>query len=187
MAICLDIGNLDIKKDFRKIACMEHDIVDRIICQWQSERPDLDARCMGVVGRILRLAGHFERRANECLNEFDLAIWAFDVLGTLRRRGEPFSMTPTELMKSVMLSSGAMTNRIDRLEALGLIERIPHEQDRRSLQVRLTPKGRKIIDAASPVRFEEAWDAVRNLSKHEQATLATLLRKVLMTVEAHST
>jgi DNA-binding MarR family transcriptional regulator len=162
---------------------MDHDIVDIVIAEWQSERPDLDVSCMGVVGRILRLAGHLERRANEALKEFDLAIWAFDVLGTLRRRGEPYSMTPTELMKSVMLSSGAMTNRIDRLEAIGLIERIPHDQDRRSLQVRLTAKGREVIDASSPVRFEEAWDALRNLSEREQTALASLLRKILQTVE----
>ena len=166
---------------------MDQDIVDKIIGQWQSERPDLDARCMGIVGRILRLAGHLERRANERLKEFDLAIWAFDVLGTLRRRGKPYSMTPTELMKSVMLSSGAMTNRIDRLEEVGLIERIPDERDRRSLQVRLTAKGRKVIDAATPVRFEEAWEPLRHLSQREQTVLASLLRKVLLTVESPTT
>ncbi|MFO1007556.1 MAG: MarR family transcriptional regulator [Planctomycetaceae bacterium] len=162
---------------------MEHDILDSIISQWQSERPDLDASCLGIVGRILRLAGHLERRTNERMKEFDIAIWGFDVLGTLRRRGEPFSMTPTELMKSVMLSSGAMTNRIDRLEELGLIERVPDDRDRRSLKVCLTAKGRTVIDAASPIRFNEAWDALRHLSEREKASLATLLRKVLLTVE----
>lgn len=162
---------------------MDHDIVDRILDQWQSQRPDLDASCLGIVGRILRLAGHLERRANETLKEFELPIWGFDVLGALRRRGEPYSMTPTELMKSVMLSSGAMTNRIDRLEALGLIERIPDDQDRRSLQVLLTVKGRTLIDTASPSRFEEARNAVRNLSDRERDLLASLLRKMLLTVE----
>lgn len=162
---------------------MNRDIVDKIIDQWQSECPDVDASCMGVVGRILRLAGLLERRANECLTEFDLPIWAFDVLGTLRRGGEPYSMTPTELLRSVMLSSGAMTNRIDRLEALGLIERIPDNSDRRSHQVRLTVKGRTVIDAACSVRFEEAWDALHSLSEREQTSLASLLRKLLLNVE----
>ena len=165
---------------------MQKDIIDRIIEQWQTERPDLDANCMGVVGRILRLAGHLERRANEVLEESGLSIWAFDMLGTLLRSGKPYSMTPTELMKSVMLSSGAMTNRIDRLEALGLIERIPDEQDRRSLRVQLTAKGRKFITEAAPVRFEEAWNALRNLSEREHALLSSLLRKMLLTVEEAS-
>lgn len=171
---------------FRRIPIMGHDRIDRIIEQWRSERPDLDAGCLGVVGRILRLAGHLERRANEALKELDLPIWAFDMLGALLRSGEPYSMTPTELMKSVMLSSGAMTNRIDRLQALGLIERIPDERDRRSLHVRLTTKGRKAIAASAPVRFAEAWDAVRDLSEREQALLSVLLRKMLMTVEETS-
>lgn len=171
------------KISFRRIRAMDCDRIDKIIEQWESERPDLDAGCLGVVGRILRLAGDLERRANEALKEFDLPIWAFDVLGALLRSGEPYSMTPTELMKSVMLSSGAMTNRIDRLESLELIERIPDDRDRRSLHVRLTTKGRKVIAAAAPVRFEEAWDALRNLSEREQTLLSSLLRKVLLTVE----
>lgn len=162
---------------------MENDIVDKIIGQWQAERPDLNANCLGVVGRILRLAGQLERRANERLKEFNIAIWGFDVLGALRRRGDPFSMTPTELMKSVMLSSGAMTNRIDRLEELGLIERVPDELDRRSLNVCLTDKGRTVVDAATPIRFDEAWDVLRNMPEGEQAALAALLRTVLLTVE----
>lgn len=165
---------------------MQRDILDRIIDQWHAERPDLDANCMGAVGRILRLAGHMERRANEALAELELSIWGFDVLGALLRSGKPYSMTPTELMKSVMLSSGAMTNRIDRLEALELIERIPDENDRRSLQVQLTAKGRRIITAAAPVRFEEAWGVLRNLSVREQALLSSLLRKMLLTVEEPS-
>lgn len=174
---------LDVEVNTPTISGMERDNVDGIMDQWQAERPDLDAACMGVVGRILRLAGHLERRANERLKEFDIAIWGFDVLGTLRRRGRPYSMTPTELMKAAMLSSGAMTNRIDRLEAAGLIERLPDERDRRSLQVRLTARGREVIDAAAPVRFDEAWDALRNLSPRDQASLAALLRKMLLTLD----
>ncbi len=117
---------------------MERDIIDTVIKQWRTERPDLDSRPLAVVGRILRLAGILERRANAALKPFGLPIWAFDVLGTLRRQGAPFSMTPTELMRSTMLSSGAMTNRIDRLEEQGLVAREPDPDDRRSLHVRLT-------------------------------------------------
>lgn len=162
---------------------MTRDFIDRVIERWQAECPDLDPRSLGVVGRILRLAGHLERRANESLKEFDLPFWAFDVLATLRRRGKPYCMTPTELMQSVMLSSGAMTHRIDRLEALGLIVRTPDSQDRRSLKVRLTAKGVKLIEAAAPVRFRESQAALQGLSAAERQQLSSLLRQLLHNLE----
>lgn len=162
---------------------MAHDFIDRVIERWQAECPSLDSRSLGVVGRVLRLAGHLERRANESLKEFDLPLWAFDVLATLRRRGKPYCMTPGELMQSVMLSSGAMTHRIDRLEALELIERSPDPQDRRSLKVRLTAKGLKLIEAAAPVRFRESQAALQGLSAHEKQQLSTLLRQLLHNLE----
>src|SRR5690606_39108782 len=124
---------------------MDQDVIDEVIKQWRRERPDLDPTPLAVVGRILRLSCHFERQTNEALKPFDLPIWGFDLLGTLRRSGEPYTLTPTELMKSAMLSSGAMTNRIDRLETMGLVERKPAPNDRRSLHVVLTPKGLELI------------------------------------------
>jgi len=163
---------------------MNRDIIDDAVREWRSERSDLDPLPMAVVGRILRLAGHLERRANEALKPFELPIWGFDVLGALRRRGAPYSMTPTELMRSVLLSSGAMTNRIDRLEAQGLVERKPDPEDRRSLQVGLTRKGLKVIDDAVAVRFEEAEHALGQLTRKERDQLATLLRKMLLSVES---
>ncbi len=162
---------------------MQSDVVDRVLDQWQRERPDLDAQALAVVGRILRLAGILERRANLTLEEFGIPIWAFDVLGTLRRHGKPYSMTPTELMQSAMLSSGAMTNRIDRLEKLGLVVRKPDRHDRRSLQVRLTPKGRKLVDAAAVVRFDEAADALCKTPPTERKRLAASLRQLLIHLE----
>lgn len=162
---------------------MQLDVVDHVLDEWRRERPDLDARALAVVGRILRLAGILERRANRALKRFAVPIWAFDVLGTLRRHGKPFSMTPTELMQSAMLSSGAMTNRIDRLEKLGLVARKPDPHDRRSLQVRLTPKGLKLVDAAAAVRFAEAADALRATSSADRKQFATLLRQLLIHLE----
>lgn len=162
---------------------MDQDVIDEVLRQWRRERPDLDPSPLAVVGRILRLSGHLERRANEVLKPFGLPIWGFDLLGTLRRSGEPYSLTPTELMKSAMLSSGAMTNRIDRLEAMGLVERKPDPDDRRSLKVVLTPKGLELIDQAAAVRFEEAREALSNLSAEHQRRLADLLRKLLHSVE----
>ena len=166
---------------------MEQDFIDRVIKQWRSERPDLDAQAIAVVSRILRLAGHLERRANEALKSFDLPIWGFDVLATLRRHGAPYSMTPTELLRSTTLTSGAMTNRIDRLEELGLVAREADPDDRRSLRVKLTPSGLALIDQTTPVRFAEAKDALRGISRAEEKALADLLRKLLLTLEKQST
>ncbi|MCA9016162.1 MAG: MarR family transcriptional regulator [Planctomycetaceae bacterium] len=158
---------------------MHEDFIDHLIGQWKSERPDLDATPMGVVGRILRLSTHLERRVNEALKPFGLAQWGFDILATLRRSGSPYAMTPTELMEAVMLSSGAMTNRIDRLEQLGFVKRKPSPSDRRSLQVQLTPQGRKIIDEAIEARFAEADQALSGLKKRDRKQLADLLRVLL--------
>lgn len=162
---------------------MKRDVVGEVLQQWRDERPDLDSGPMAVVGRILRLAGYLERRANEAIKPFELAIWGFDVLGALRRRGKPYSMTPTELMRAVMLSSGAMTNRIDRLETQGLVERKADLDDRRSFQVALTAKGLRVVNEAAAVRFEEAKDALKSLSAAESRQLAALLQKMLLDVE----
>ncbi|QDV51142.1 MarR family winged helix-turn-helix transcriptional regulator [Gimesia fumaroli] len=158
---------------------MDKDFIDHLISQWKSERPDLDATPMAVVGRILRLSTHLDRRVNEVLKPFGLALWGFDILATLRRSGSPYAMTPTELMDAVMLSSGAMTNRIDRLEQLDFVERKPSPSDRRSLQVKLTKRGRKIIDDAIAARFAEADQAQTSLKKQDRKQLADLLRTLL--------
>lgn len=163
---------------------MQTDVVDQVLSQWKCERPQLDARPLAVVGRILRLAGILERRANLALEPFELRIWAFDVLGTLRRHGKPYEMTPTALMQSAMLSSGAMTNRLDQLERLGLVVRKPAPNDRRSLLVCLTAKGCKLIEQAAPARFDEAAEVVQNLSPAERKLLAELLRKLLLATES---
>ncbi|MEX1040756.1 MAG: MarR family transcriptional regulator [Pirellulaceae bacterium] len=162
---------------------MESDIIDEVVRQWREARPDLDPSALAVVGRILRLGGHLERRANLVLQEHELPIGGFDVLGTLRRRGKPYAMTPTELMRSTMLTSGAITNRIDRLERHGFVARLPDPRDRRSLQVRLTRKGLKLVDATTGIRFEEANQAIASLSATEVAKLETLLRKMLRGLE----
>ena len=101
---------------------------------------------MGVVGRILRLAAGLQRRGEESLAPFNLSMWQFDVLATLRRAGAPFRLSPTQLMRAVMLTSGAMTNRLDRLETAGLVRREPDPADRRGLQIVLTSQGLKLVD-----------------------------------------
>jgi DNA-binding MarR family transcriptional regulator len=185
--ISLYIKYLDVEIVVRYNPGMQQDRLDAVVKQWQMERPNLDPKPLMVVGRILRLAGILERRATESLQACELPLWAFDVLGTLRRAGKPFAMTPKELMASTMLSSGAMTNRIDRLEDWQLVMREPAPEDRRSLHVRLTTKGLMLIDKAVPLRLDEAADAVSGLTNQDRSQLATLLRKLLLHLETEAT
>ncbi|MFG0240624.1 MAG: MarR family winged helix-turn-helix transcriptional regulator [Gimesia chilikensis] len=158
---------------------MAQDLIDILIRQWKTERPDLNVEPMGVVGRVLRLATRLERRVSETLKPYGLTVGGFDILATLRRAGDPQGLTPTELMEAVMLSSGAMTNRIDRLEEQGLVERRPSPNDRRSLQVLLTAEGRKVVDEAVADRLDEAEGALCGLKAEERDQLADLLRAML--------
>ncbi|MBN73784.1 MarR family winged helix-turn-helix transcriptional regulator [Gimesia chilikensis] len=158
---------------------MAQDLIDVLIRQWKTERPDLNVEPMGVVGRVLRLATRLERRVSETLKPYGLTVGGFDILATLRRTGNPQGLTPTELMEAVMLSSGAMTNRIDRLEEQGLVERRPSPNDRRSLQVLLTAEGRKVVDKAVADRLDEAEGALCGLKAEERDQLADLLRAML--------
>lgn len=162
---------------------MECDSIDRLIAQWKRERPELDASPMAVVGRILRLGGLLERSVEDALQPFGLSLWQFDVLATLRRAGMPDGLSPTELMKEVMLSSGAMTNRIDKLETAGLVQRRPEPLDRRSVRIVLTSKGKRLIDRAIAVRFEEAASVVGALGSRERQSLERALKKLLQAVE----
>src|SRR5256885_1533455 len=113
------------------------DAVDRILDQWRSERPDVDVWPMGVIGRITRLSRVLDRELKEFFAGHGLEHWEFDVLATLRRSGPPYELTAGALNRAAMVTSGAITNRIDRLSARGLVERVPDAEDRRSVRVRL--------------------------------------------------
>lgn len=158
------------------------DHIDKIIEQWRRERPDLDPAPMGTVGRILRLSNLLRDRVEEVLKPFGLSLWQFDILATLRRNGPPFQMAPKALMADAMLSSGAMTNRIDRLEAAGLVVRQPDPNDRRGVLVELTEQGRVVADQAIAARFEEAADFIGCLDPAEPVALETLLRTLLLSL-----
>jgi DNA-binding MarR family transcriptional regulator len=162
---------------------VEHDQVDRLLSQWLRERPDLDVRPMGVIGRISRLARHLDRRLKPVFQRHDLDRGLFDVLATLRRSGAPYRLSPTELFNSVMLSSGAMTSRIDRLEQAGLVARTPDPEDRRGILVELTPRGRELVDRAVEAHIANEWRLIEALTSEEQAELARLLRKLLVSFE----
>lgn len=154
------------------------DRIDRLLADWQAERPELDAAAMAIVGRLLSIGRQLEARANAALKPLGLHYTDLDVMATLRRSGKPYRLTPTQLRDSVLITSGAMTACLDRLEGNGLIARVASPSDRRSSAAELTPAGRKLIDKAIVVRFREAADAVLGLSDSERVRLAALLKKL---------
>lgn len=158
---------------------MKRDQIDLFIEQWRRERPDLDASPLGVVSRILMLYKHLEQTADRALSAFGLTLWQFDVLAALRRSGPPFTLSPTRLMELVTLSSGAMTNRIDRLESLGLVKRRPDPDDRRGVLISLTRSGQKLVDKAISARLDDARQSIAALNGADEKSLAGLLRKLL--------
>ncbi len=159
------------------------DDIDRLIAAWRTARPDLDPSPLELVGRVIVLAQHLERSVNAALAEHDLALGPFDILATLRRNGPKGGLTPGALLESVVLSSGGMTARLQRLEDDGLVKRLPDPSDRRGVIVELTVKGRRLIDAATATRFREAEKSLPLLANGEQKKLADLLRRWLMHVE----
>ncbi|HEV3154270.1 MAG TPA: MarR family transcriptional regulator [Candidatus Baltobacteraceae bacterium] len=158
------------------------DRIDQILGQWKRERPDLDTRSMGVVGRIQRAAAALRPRLDETHEASGLQGESFDVLASLRRAGPPYQLSPTQLYREMMLTSGAMTNRIDRLEAAGLVARRADPNDRRGTQVRLTAKGKSLIDAAASKHVANEERLLSGLTIREQQQLTDLLRKLLLTL-----
>ena len=156
------------------------DGIDRILGQWKKERPELELRPMGLIGRIQRAAAALRPRLDETHDLSGLQFESFDVLASLRRSGPPFQLSPTQLYREMMLTSGAMTNRIDRLEEAGLVARRPDPDDRRGTLVRLTAKGKALIDAATTKHVENEERLVSALTIREQQQLSDLLRKLLI-------
>ena len=156
-------------------AASQRDLVDEMLAQWANERPDLDSSGMAIVLRIQILAGVFADRLKDALAPSGLAPWEFDVLSALRRAGKP-GLSPTDLCESAQLTSGAMTHRLDRLEEAGLVRRRASREDRRSVTVALTAKGRRLIDEVIGARMADAADAVAGLSRKERTELIRLLR-----------
>lgn len=160
---------------------MKTDAIDDILEQWSEERPELETESLGVVIRIMSLSRAFLRQATEALAPLDLELFEYDVLSALRRQGRPYALPATGLAKETGLSSGAMTNRVDRLEDRGLVSRSTDKSDRRAVIVSLTPKGRRIIDDAIQLRLDAADESLQGLSDQEIGNLASLLRKVRLT------
>lgn len=144
--------------------------------QWRQIRPDLDPLGMRTSGRLLRLAKLVEKRTEAVLRPFGLTVWKFDVLATLRRHD--CDLSPGELMAAMMLSSGAMTNRLDRLESDGLISRRPDPADRRGVRVELTEAGRELVERVLETRLAEALVIESTLEPSEAEELGRLLAKM---------
>jgi DNA-binding MarR family transcriptional regulator len=155
------------------------DGVDRIIEQWAAERPDLGTEPMSVFGRIYRLARVSGDAVEKAYAAYGIGRAEFDVLATLRRSGEPFELSPGALAGSMMLSSGGTTARLDRLEKAGLVTRVPSPTDRRGVLVRLTGRGREIIDQAVAAGLAEQARLLSHMSPDRVRELATLLREAL--------
>lgn len=156
------------------------DEVDRLVEAWRAERPDLDVDPLQVLSRVSRLASHLDRARRAVFAAHDLESWEFDVLTALRRAGDPYQLSPGRLLHATLVTSGTMTNRIDRLQAAGLVQRHPDPQDKRGVQVRLTEAGRTRVDAAFEDLLAREHDILHGLSAGDRHTLAGLLRGLLI-------
>jgi DNA-binding MarR family transcriptional regulator len=159
------------------------DAVDRITEQWHRERPDLDTEPMAVFGRIYRLARAMGDRIEQVYARFGIGRGEFDVLATLRRSGEPFSLSPTSLAESLMLTTGGMTGRLDKLQKAGLVERCPDPADRRALKACLTDQGRAVVDEALAAGLVVQSEALGHLPARDRSVLADHLRALLSSLE----
>ncbi|QXJ24349.1 MarR family transcriptional regulator [Actinomadura graeca] len=156
------------------------DEVDRLVGAWNAERPDLDVLPLHVLSRVSRLARHLDRARRAVFAAHDLESWEFDVLTALRRAGDPYQLSPGRLLHATLVTSGTMTNRIDRLAAAGLVERHPDPQDKRGVLVRLTGAGMKRVDAAFADLLDREQAILEGLTPAERQTLASLLRTLLV-------
>ena len=160
------------------------DAVDAIVAQWARERPELDTAPMAIFGRVFRIARAAGDAATAAYARHGITRGDFDVLASLRRAGEPFALSPTQLTAALMLTSGGVTGRVDRLEAAGLVRRSPDPEDRRSLVVNLTPEGRRLVDGAVTAGLEAQHALVAALPPERRALLSDLLRELLVSTEA---
>ncbi|WDV51711.1 MarR family transcriptional regulator [Streptomyces coeruleorubidus] len=159
------------------------DPVDAIIDQWATVRPDLDTTAMEVFGRIYRLSRAMGDRTEKAYAQFGIGRGEFDVLATLRRAGEPYTLSPRQLSATLMLTTGGMTGRLDKLERAGLLRRSPDPHDRRGLHVTLTDKGLELIDEAVAAGLAVQTEALSGLAAEQAGQLAELLRELLRTTE----
>jgi DNA-binding MarR family transcriptional regulator len=171
--------SLYVKMLYMKMTLTRGDAVDELVAEWRRERPDLDVSPLEVLSRVTRLARHLDRARRDAFAAHGLEQWSFDVLAALRRTGAPYELAPRELLERTLVTSGAMTNRIDRLEADLLVERRPDADDRRSVLVRLTAAGAAVVEACLAELLEHERAILAALAPGEANVLAGLLRRLL--------
>ncbi|GAA5029213.1 MarR family winged helix-turn-helix transcriptional regulator [Microbacterium fluvii] len=154
------------------------DEVDRIVEAWLAQRPDLDFSPLEVLSRVDRLSRHLDRARREAFRRSELEPWEWDVLSALRRAGEPYRLSPKQLLQQTLVSSGTMTNRIDRLVGRRLVRREADPDDGRSILVILSEDGRVRVDAAITRLVDAEAALLGSLSKSDRERLAALLRKL---------
>ncbi|MFC4909831.1 MarR family winged helix-turn-helix transcriptional regulator [Actinomadura gamaensis] len=159
------------------------DAMDAILDQWARERPDLDLQAMGINGRIARLRYRLQQANHDFYRRHGLENHEFDMLATLRRSGAPYTMTPGALLKASLVTSGAITNRIDKLEAKGLVERVRNGGDRRSVQIRLTPEGLELIDGLMAPHVDNVARMLAALPPERREQFDAALRVLLESLE----
>jgi DNA-binding MarR family transcriptional regulator len=158
----------------------ETDEVDRIVRAWGEQRPDLDFSPLEVLSRVDRLSRHLDRARREAFRRSDIEPWEWDVLSALRRAGEPYQLSPKQLLQQTLVSSGTMTNRIDRLVGRRLVRREDDPDDGRSILVVLTSDGRIRVDAAITRLVDAEAQLLDRLARSDRERLAGLLRKLSM-------
>ena len=161
---------------------MDH--VSQIMAEWRRERPDLDVTPLEVLSRISRLARRLDLARGTAFAEQHLDGWEFDVLSALRRAGQPYELSPGALVTQTLVTSGTMTNRVDRLAARGFVERRPSPSDRRGVIVRLTPLGLQTVDAAMEELLAQEGTILGGLDLAQRADLASALRRILGPLES---
>jgi len=162
----------------------EHDEVDRIVEAWGVQRPDLDFSPLEVLSRVDRLSRHLDRARREAFRRSDLEPWEWDVLSALRRAGEPYQLSPKQLLQQTLVSSGTMTNRIDRLVGRRLVRREADPGDGRSVLVTITEDGKTRVDAAITRLVDAEAVLLGELSRGDRDRLAALLRKLSLGFDA---
>ena len=177
-------GTEDVSKAAALQAPLLRDEVDDLVAAWRAQRPDLDVELMQVLSRISRLARHLDIARRGAFADHGLESWEFDVLSALRRQGPPFQLTPGALLRATLVTSGTMTNRVDRLVRKGLVRREPDPSDKRGVLVTLTEQGREHVDAALADLLRRERALLTGLDSAERRRLADMMRILLAPFDA---
>lgn len=157
------------------------DEVDELVAAWRRERPDLDIDPLAVLSRVSRLAKYLDQARRDAFTDVGLEPWEFDVLAALRRAGHPYALSPGQLGLQTLVTSGTMTNRVDRLEDRGLVHRLRDLDDRRGIRVVLTDTGRQLVDRALDDLLRRERAILAGLDDAQRSELANLLRTLVLT------